>query len=142
MFKGEVLLRTLYRSVDHEILATEFVLPYSQIMDAPEAEETAEFQMEAVLLNWTMGELSGDGRSVAVEVDLYAYAEIRARKRLPLLADAYSVRCCVETDFSTFVFPQLVERNVRRSLNGNCWKPEKKMSQCWICVVQWCRPAW
>ena len=47
-------------------------------------------------------------------VDLYAYAEIRARKRLPLLADAYSVRCCVETDFSTFVFPQLVERNVRR----------------------------
>lgn len=114
VFKGEVLLRTLYRSVDHEILATEFVLPYSQIMDAPEAEETAEFQMEAVLLNWTMGELSGDGRSVAVEVDLYAYAEIRARKRLPLLADAYSVRCCVETDFSTFVFPQLVERNVRR----------------------------
>ena len=98
--------------------------------------------MEAVLLNWTMGELSGDGRSVAVEVDLYAYAEIRARKRLPLLADAYSVRCCVETDFSTFVFPQLVERNVRRESKRELLETGEKMSQCWICVVQWCRPAW
>lgn len=114
VFKGEVSLWTLYRSVDHDILVTEFVLPFSQIMDAPEAEETAEFQLEAVLLDWTLGELSGDGRSLAVEVDLYACAEIRTRKSLPLLADAYSVRCPVQTDFSTFVFPQLVERNVRR----------------------------
>ena len=114
VFKGDVSLRFLYRSVEHEILTAEFVLPFSQIMDTPEAEETAEFQIEVVLLDWTLGELSGDGRSLAVEVDLYAYAEIRARKNLPLLADAYSVRGCVQTDFSPFVFPQLIERSVRR----------------------------
>lgn len=114
VFKGDVTLRMLYRSVDHNILATEFVLPYSQIMDAAEADETAEFHLETALLNWTLGELSGDGRSMAVELELYAYAEIRASKSLPLLADAYSVRYSVQADFSPFVFPQLVERSVRR----------------------------
>ncbi len=114
VFKGDVVLRMLYRSVDHTTLVTEFVLPYSQILDAPEADETAEFQMEAVLLNWSLGELSGDGRSMVVELELYAYAEIRAPKSLPLLADAYSVRCCVQPNFSPFVFPQMVERGVRR----------------------------
>ena len=114
VFKGEVSLWTLYRSVDHNILVTEFVLPFSQIMDAPETEETAEFQLEATLLDWTLGELSGDGRSLAVEVDLYACAEIRTRRSLPLLADAYSVRGPVQTAFATFMFPQLVDRSLRR----------------------------
>lgn len=114
VFKGDVILRMLYRSVDHNILATEFVLPYSQIMDAAEADETAEFHLETALLNWTLGEVSVDGHSMAVEVELYAYAEIRASKNMSLLADAYSVRYCVQADFSPFVFPQLVERSVRR----------------------------
>lgn len=114
VFKGDVALRMLYHSVEGTTVATEFVLPYSQIMDAPEAEEEAEFQLEAVLLNWTLGELSADGRSMAVELELYAYAEIRAKKSLPLLADAYSVHCSVQPDFTSIVFPQLVERGVRR----------------------------
>ena len=113
VFKGEVNLRALYRSVEREILTAEFVLPYSQIMDAPE-EEGAEFQMESVLLNWTVGEPSGDGRSMPVELDLYACAEIRAPRTLSLLADAYCLHCQTRADFMPVVLPQLVERGQRR----------------------------
>ena len=113
VFKGDVSLRVLYRSETGEILPAEFVLPYSQIMDVPEG-ETAEFQLDVVLLNWTLGEISGDGRSVTVELDLYACAELYATKTLALLADAYSIRQDTQPAFHPYVFPRLEERTPRR----------------------------
>lgn len=113
VFKGEVLLRALYRSEAGDVLPAEFSLPFSQLMDAPE-EEAADFQLETILLNWTLGELSGDGRSVPVEVDLYACARLCVPRTLTLLADAYSVRQTTQPAFRPISFPRLVERTPRR----------------------------
>ena len=113
VFKGDVTLHALYRSTEQKLTMAEFVLPYSQIMDAPEDEE-AEFQLDTALLNWTLGELSGDGRSIAVELDLYACAELRTRKTLSLLTDAYSTHCATLATFAPILLPQLADHSPRR----------------------------
>lgn len=114
VFKGDVTLQMLYRSVEEDVLTADFVLPYSQIMDAAEADESADFQIEVSLLRWSLGNFDGDGRSLPVELELYAYAEIRAVQAVALLADAYSVRHAVNADFAPYYFPQLVERSTRK----------------------------
>lgn len=114
VFKGEVILRMLYRSVEEDVLTAEFTLPYSQIMDAAQAEEHAQFQLDVVLLGWTLGELDYDGRRMPIDLELYACAEARQTQALSLLADAYSVRQEVTASFATYPLPRLVERCARR----------------------------
>ena len=114
VFKGEVSVRMLYRSVEEDVLTADFVLPYSQIMDAAEAAEHADFQMEVALLGWTLGELDYDGRSIPIDLELYACAEVRQVETVSLLADAYSVRQEVTAHYAPYTFPQLAERCVRR----------------------------
>lgn len=114
VFKGEVSVRMLYRSVEEDVLTADFVLPYSQIMDAAEAAENADFQIEVALLGWTLGELDYDGRSIPIDLELYACAEVRQVETVSLLADAYSVRQEVTADYTPYTFPQLAERCVRR----------------------------
>ena len=114
VFKGEVILRMLYRSVEEEMLTAEFTLPYSQIMDADQAAEHAQFQMDVTLVGWTLGELDYDGRSMPIDLELYACAEVRQTQALSLLTDAYSVRQEVTAAFAVYPLPQLVERCARR----------------------------
>ena len=114
VFKGEVSVRMLYRSIEEDVLTADFVLPYSQIMDATEAAENADFQIEVALLGWTLGELDYDGRSIPIDLELYACAEVRQVETISLLADAYSVRQEVTADYTPYTFPQLAERCVRR----------------------------
>lgn len=85
VFKGEVSVRMLYRSVEEDVLTADFVLPYSQIMDAAEAAENADFQIEVALLGWTLGELDYDGRSIPIDLELYACAEVRQVETVSLL---------------------------------------------------------
>ena len=114
VFKGEVSVRMLYRSVEEDVLTADFVLPYSQIMDVAEAAEHADLQIEVALLGWTLGELDYDGRSIPIDLELYACAEVRQVETVSLLADAYSVRQEVTADYTSYTFPQLAERCVRR----------------------------
>ena len=114
VFKGEVSVRMLYRSVEEDVLTADFVLPYSQIMDAAEAAEHADFQMEVALLGWTLGEPDYDGRSIPIDLELYACAEVRQVETVSLLADAYSVRQEVTAHYAPYTFPQLAERCIRR----------------------------
>lgn len=114
VFKGDVTLQMLYRSIEGDVLTADFVLPYSQIMDAAEADETSDFQVEVALLRWSLGNFDSDGRNLPVELELYAYAEVRTVQSVALLADAYSVRHTVNAGFSPYFFPQLVERSTRK----------------------------
>lgn len=114
VFKGEVSVRMLYRSVEEDVLTADFVLPYSQIMDAAEAAENADFQIEVALLGWTLGELDYDGRSIPIDLELYACAEVRQVETVSLLADALQCPQEVTADYTPYTFPQLAERCVRR----------------------------
>ena len=65
-------------------------------------------------MGWTLGELDYDGRSIPIDLELYACAEVRQVETISLLADAYSVRQEVTADYTPYTFPQLAERCVRR----------------------------
>lgn len=66
------------------------------------------------LLGWTLGELDYDGRSIPIDLELYACAEVRQVETVSLLADAYSVRQEMTAHYAPYTFPQLAERCIRR----------------------------
>lgn len=90
IFKGGLALSLCYRSEGGTIERAEFELPLSQVVDVPEAEEQASFRLELLVTEWTMSELSADGRSVGIDLELLAQALVRETRTLTLLTDAYS----------------------------------------------------
>ena len=91
IFKGVFSVCVLYRTEEGGCRAATGELPFSQIMEADGASETAEasLQLHITGADFRLGEDS-DGRSVAVTLYLHAAALLRENRELTLLSDLYS----------------------------------------------------
>jgi len=91
IFKGEVNLQVLYRTMDETLFSTMFSLPFSQIMEVAGVEEDANSMLD-ILLTEVSCTLTGDGegRTIAVSLGMLAQAVVREIRRVELLSDLYS----------------------------------------------------
>ena len=114
IFKGEANLRICYRALDEGICATDFELPFSQIMEVGGVEEEADCALDVLLTELTCTLGAGDGRTISVSMGLLAQAVIREERPLELLADIYCTRCDLSAELQPYTLNDLVERNLRR----------------------------
>lgn len=114
IFKGTVFFRLLYRAAGDEVCTAVFELPFSQIMEAPEAGEGCDVSLEVTPLSADCVPEGGEGRELRVELELLAQAVFRARRPVTLLADLYSTVYEGESEGEIVPLEELVERGVRR----------------------------
>lgn len=112
--KGTVFLQLLYRAAGDEVCASDFELPFSQIMEAPEAGEGCDVTLEITPLSADCVLEGGEGRAFRVELELLAQAVFRARRPVTLLTDLYSTVYEGETEGETLPLEELVEQGKRR----------------------------
>ena len=114
IFKGTVFLRLLYRAAGDEVCTAVFELPFSQIMEAPEAGEGCDVTIEVTPLSADCALAGGEGRELRAELELLAQAVLRARRPVTLLSDLYSTVYEGETEGEILPLEELVEQGVRR----------------------------
>lgn len=91
IFKGMFSVCVLYRTTEGACRAATGELPFSQIMEADGAAETAEasLQLHITGADFRLGD-DPDGRTVSVTLYLHAAALLRENRELLLLSDLYS----------------------------------------------------
>lgn len=114
VFKGGVSLRLLCRNEAGELSSAEFDLPLSQMMEAGGAGEGAAFQTAIQVLDWQLGPLSTDGRSVSITVELAAQAVFYESVPIALITDAYSIHYPLTLQSETLQLQRLADCTVLR----------------------------
>lgn len=89
VFKGEARISLLYRGENGNLYSAFFPLPFSQIMDAGEAGEESDCQLD-ILFTQATCRVEEEGRSVSLELALLAQAVIGRAETRPILTDLYS----------------------------------------------------
>ena len=112
IFKGEVNVQMLYQGEDGTLMAQRQSLPFSQTMEAGGAGEDGECRV-LVVLSELEGRPSEDGRSVDLDLELLAQAEVRCRRTLNLLRDAYSTAKQMDVKQAVYTFQRLDEDSTR-----------------------------
>ena len=92
MLKCGIQVRTLCRRHSGELVQSELDLPVSQMLETDELGEGARYQADLQILNWQLGALADDGRSVSIVFDLAAQAQFYEIVPVAVLTDAYSTR--------------------------------------------------
>lgn len=110
IFKGGASIQLCYRSDEGQVEEAEFELPLSQALEVPSAPEQASFQLELLVTDWTLSEPSGDGRTLAIDLELLAQAVIRENRQLTLLSDAYSTAYATQPKVERVNLPQLLRQ--------------------------------
>ena len=97
IFKGEALVRLLYRPANGGLDAADFTLPFSQIAEVAGVGENGICRVEMSLTSaeFTLG---GDGRTVSAALSMLAQAVVREERSVELLADTYSTCCPVRAE--------------------------------------------
>lgn len=112
IFKGEVNVQMLYQGEDGTLTAQRQSLPFSQTMEVSGAGEDGECQVQ-VVLSELEGRPSEDGRCVDLDLELLAQAEVRCRRTMNLLRDAYSTTRQMDVKQALYTFQRLEEDSVR-----------------------------
>lgn len=98
VFKGEAVLRLLCRGEDGNLFASDFRLPYSQIMDAGEDSEEGLCELDLIFTDVKCTQSEEDRRTFQVELALQAQALLRREVTVPVLQDLYSTTHALETE--------------------------------------------
>ncbi len=112
IFKGEVNVQMLYQGEDGSLMAQRQSLPFSQTMEVNGAGEDGVCRVQ-VVLSEVEGRPSEDGRTVDLNLDLLAQAEVRCRRTLRLLRDAYSTAREMDVKQAVHTLQRLEEDSVR-----------------------------
>lgn len=114
IFKGTANLRVCYRAVDDSVCATDFDLPFSQIMEVNGVSEEADRTVDIQLTDFSCTLGAGDGRTLSVSMGLLAQAVIREELCTELLTDIYSTTCDLSAELQPYSLNDLTDRNTRR----------------------------
>lgn len=112
--KGEAVLRALCRCAGGELTTARFELPFSQILEVPEAQEGADVAVETALCASECTLQPGEPGTLAVSLELLAQAVVREVQGVEVLSDLYCTQCPVETDREELVLNRLLDAGVQR----------------------------
>ncbi len=101
IFKGEVLVKILYRASGSELNIAEFSLPISQIIEVAGVGEDAHADIDLCLLGAEF-KLSEDCRTIAASLNMLAQAVVREDRNVVLLVDTYSTCCSIQMEQVSF----------------------------------------
>ncbi len=113
IFKGEAVVRLLYRPVGGGMDAADFVLPFSQVTEVVGTGENGECLID-VTLNGAEFSLGEDGRAVSVSLSMLAQIVVREEREIELLEDTYSVCCSVNAERVPYVYRRRCETGIGR----------------------------
>lgn len=112
IFKGAIELELLFADGDGVLSQRHESLPFSQILETPEAEEQSECQVSVVLTGAKCEIDPEDDTRFFIELELLAQAQVRCRKTMVVLSDCYSTTHEMETISDDMPFCQSFERIV------------------------------
>ena len=115
IFKGEAAVRLLYRPVGGGMDAADFTLPFSQVAEVVGVGEEGQGQV-SVALSGAEFSLGEDGRAVSATLSVLAQIVVREERELELLADTYSVCCCVNAERVPYIYRRRREAGVGRQM--------------------------
>ncbi|MCC8182132.1 MAG: hypothetical protein LIO45_04020 [Clostridiales bacterium] len=98
VLKGVVQLQTLWMG-ERGLASGSFELPFSQMMDAAGVGEGAQCRVWVQVQSWQTGQISGDGRSMPISLELCAQAVFCESVPVVMMTDAYST--CYPTSLRT-----------------------------------------
>lgn len=116
VFKGGIQVKLLGRRQNGELSSMEFDLPVSQMIEAEEMGEGARYQTDLQLLNWQLGTLMDEGRSISIIFDLAAQAQFYEMASIAVLTDAYSTRHPMKLQQTKEQFLYLTDSVMRKSV--------------------------
>ena len=102
IFKGDAIVKLLYRPVGGGMDATDFTLPFSQVTEVIGVGENGDCLVD-LALNGAEFSLGEDGRTVLVSLSMLAQVVVREEREIELLVDTYSVCCAVNADRVPYV---------------------------------------
>lgn len=97
IFKGDAVVRLLYRPVGGGMGAADFTLPFSQITEVIGVGEDGQCTVNVGLTGADFS-LGSDGRTVSASLSMLAQVVVREEREVELLADTYSTCCSVKAD--------------------------------------------
>ncbi len=112
IFKGAVELCLLLQEPGGALTTHHESLPFSQIMEIAGAGEEGDCQMDVEVVELRC-ESAGDGREVAVDLELLAQAQVFCRRPVTILQDLYSTVYQMEVENETQSLCKLLEQSVR-----------------------------
>ena len=103
IFKGDAVVKLLYRPIGGGLDAADFTLPFSQIAEVVGVGEEGNCVVD-VCLHGAEFSLGGDGRTVSVSLSMLAQAVVREEREIELLADMYSTRYSVKAERAPYTY--------------------------------------
>lgn len=140
IFKGEVTLQARYRTVENALAMGRWELPFSQIMDVGGIEEEGACVLDIVEQDSHVETVDdGEGRTLAVHLELLAQAVVRQTRTVEVFSDAYSVSQNVEVERREMTFAQLWEENAVNQIHRELFEvssPVRSVEDCWVVLGQ------
>lgn len=136
ILKGEAVLKALYRG-GGEVCTASFELPFSQIVEVPEAREGADVTVETVLAASECTLQPGEPGSLAVSLELLAQAVVREECSVTVISDLYCTQCPLEVDCEDLELRRLLDTGApRQSVRQTCESgiPVKTVVDCSVSV--------
>jgi len=140
IFKGSVNISILYRGEDNGVYTAAGEAPFSQIMEVSGIGEGADCALTLALTGCSCdlaGE--GEGRTLAVSLEVLAQAVVREPRTITVLTDAYSTREPVEARWETFSMDQRLDGGVRSQNAREAWEletPVQSVTDCGLALGQ------
>lgn len=137
ILKGEAALCALCRSVEGEIGAMQFELPYSQILEVFGVQEGADVTVIPMLTASECVLQPGDPGSLAVSLEILAQAVLREEQTMTVVSDLYCTQCPVEVDQEELSLTRLMDMGTQRQAVRQfcpCNIPVKMVLDCGLWV--------
>ncbi|WP_160634573.1 SPOCS domain-containing protein [Pseudoflavonifractor sp. 60] len=113
IFKGVVELYLLLQEQGGGLSASHESMPFSQIIEVPQAGEEGDCQVEVEVVSLHCEPAPGDERELEVSLELLAQAQVRCHRPVKLLQDLYSTSNLMEVDRENQPLCRLGEQSVR-----------------------------
>lgn len=113
IFKGMVELDLLLQEPGGGLSASHESMPFSQIIEVPQAGEEGDCQVEIEVAAFRCEPAPGDDRELEISLELLAQAQVRCHRPLTLLQDLYSTSHLMEAERENQSLCRLGEQSVR-----------------------------
>jgi len=133
IFKGSVNVSLLCCGEDGSVYTAGGELPFSQIMEVNGVGEGADCDITLALTGWNCTLDGGEGRSVSVELDVLAQAQVRETRSSQVLVDAYCVHAPVVAQWENYTLTELLDAGVRTQNAREAWEtapPARDVADC------------
>jgi len=115
IFKGDAIVRLLYRPVGGGMDAADFTLPFSQIAEVIGVGEDGRCTVDVGLTGAEFS-LGSDGRTVSASLSMLAQIVVREEREIELLADTYSTCCPVKAERVPYAYRRQREAGIGRQM--------------------------